>query len=120
MDDILTRGFIESPVFHKKWFDLGLTENDLLELEIELLDNPKLGAVMRGTGRLRKVRVPIDSGKSGGARVLYIDFEAYRSIFFVDVFDKNEKENLSQEERNNIRARIPKFEKELFERIKYE
>ena len=37
----IVRGFIESPRFHKRWFDLGFTEDDLLELQLYLLDNPK-------------------------------------------------------------------------------
>ncbi len=112
----IKRCFVESPNFTKKWTAFGLNDSDLLKLEMELLNNPKTGAVMQGTGGLRKCRISInaDSGKSGGARVLYIDFEIHETILFVDVFSKNEKENLSKEERNIIKKTIPILEQELF------
>jgi hypothetical protein len=42
-------------------------------------------------------------GKSGGIRVLYIDVPHTQTICMVDLFPKDEKENLSQAERNNIK-----------------
>ena len=115
-EEEIRRKFIESPVFTKKWFDLGLTDSELLALEILLLQDPKRGIVMQGTGRLRKYRIAVDdnSGKSGGARVLYIDFEVHETILLVDLFEKKEKENLTKEERNIIKKAIPLLEKELF------
>ncbi len=116
MKEEISRKFIESPVFTRKWFALGLTDAELLALEIELLKDPKCGDVMQGTGRLRKYRIAVkeNAGKSGGARVLYIDFEVHKSIFLVDIFEKKEKENLTKEERNKIKKAIPILEKELF------
>ena len=113
--DFLSRGFIESPVFTEKWRREGLSEDDLLILQLALLQNPKAGDVMKGTGRLRKIRFATGSrGKSAGIRVLYIDFELHGRIYLVDFFSKNEKENLSAEERAIIRKRIPEIEQELF------
>ncbi len=31
----IVRGFIESPRFHRRWFELGFSEKDLLELQLE-------------------------------------------------------------------------------------
>ena len=110
-----SRGFIESPQFTQKWFRYGLTDEQLLILQIQLLDNPKTGPVMRGTGRLRKVRFAFDyRGKSGSARVLYIDFEEHRMVFLVDFFAKEEKDNLTRAERSIIRKRIPEIAMALF------
>ena len=67
----IIRGFIESPRFHRRWFDLGFTEDELLELQLNLLENPKMGSVIQGTGGLRKVRFAFRGrGKSGSVRVL--------------------------------------------------
>ena len=62
----IVRGFIEAPRFHRRWFELGFTEDDLLELQLLLLDNPKIGPVMKDTGGLRKMRFAFSHrGKSG-------------------------------------------------------
>lgn len=37
----MTRTFIEVPLFTKKWNELGLTDEDLRNLENTLLENPK-------------------------------------------------------------------------------
>ena len=111
----LLRGFIESPRFHKRWFYYGLTEDDLLQLQLHLLEDPKSGSVIPGTGRLRKLRFAFpDRGKSGSIRVLYIDYEQQERIFLLNVFSKNEQENLTQEQKNNIKKSLRHLEEELF------
>lgn len=111
----IIRGFIESPRFHKRWFELGFTEDDLLELQLVLLDNPKIGPVMKETGGLRKMRYAFEGrGKSGSVRVLYVDFEEHERILLLNLFAKNEKENLSKGERNQIKKAMKQLETELF------
>lgn len=111
----LIRGFIESPRFRRHWIDLGFTEDDLLNLQLMLLENPKRGSVMQGTGGLRRMRYAFEGrGKSGSVRVLYVDFEAHERILFLNVFAKDEKENLTKEERNQIRTAMKALEQELF------
>lgn len=46
----MTRTFIELPWFMTKWKSLGMDDTDLRRLQSELLSDPKVGAVMRGTG----------------------------------------------------------------------
>ena len=57
--DGLIRTFIEIPLFSKRWTEIGLDEDDLLDLQIMLLKNPESGPVMEGTGGIRKVRFPL-------------------------------------------------------------
>ena len=67
----MKRTFIEVPLFTKKWKELGLTDEDLRDLQNILLQNPKSGDVIQGTGGLRKIRIPMKGrGKSGGSRVI--------------------------------------------------
>ena len=69
----MKRTFIEVPLFTKKWKELGLTDEDLRDLQNILLQNPKSGDVIQGTGGLRKIRIPMKGrGKSGGSRVIYV------------------------------------------------
>ncbi|MER2057100.1 MAG: type II toxin-antitoxin system RelE/ParE family toxin, partial [Clostridia bacterium] len=96
----MTREFVTLPSFDVKWKSLGLDEDDKCRLEQELLENPKVGPVMKGTGGVRKMRFAFrDRGKSGSTRVIYVDFEVYEKIFFVDVYQKSDKDNLTKAER---------------------
>lgn len=52
-------------------------------------------------------------GKSGGIRVIYVDFEIYEKIYLLTAYTKNEKDNLSNEERNEIRKLITVLENQL-------
>ncbi len=110
----MIRSFVELPLFRSKWENLGLTESDLLRLQETLLADPKVGSVMRGTGGVRKMRFAFEHrGKSGSARVIYIDFEVYEKIYLLTAYTKNEKDNLTNEERNEIRRLIEVLEKQL-------
>lgn len=100
----MTREFVTLPSFDVKWKHLGLNEDDKSRLEQELLENPKIGPVMKGTGGVRKMRFAFqDRGKSGSTRVIYVDFEVYEKIFFVDVYQKSDKDNLTKAERNAMK-----------------
>jgi hypothetical protein len=109
----MVRTFYEMKHFTKKWQDLGFTDDELSQLQQVLLKNPKAGDVMKGTGGLRKVRFAFPgSGKSGSVRVCYIDIEGVLEIHLIDVFAKNEKENLSKAERNAIRIVVEQIKAE--------
>ena len=55
---------------------------------------------MQGTGGLRKLRLAIQNkGKSGGARVLYVDYVSYEKTFFINVYGKSEKVNITGKEK---------------------
>lgn len=112
----MTRTFIELPSFRSKWENLGLTDKDLLRLEESILTDPKVGAVMRGTGGVRKMRFAYEHrGKSGSIRVIYVDFEVYEKIYLITAYPKNEKDNLSDEERNELRRLIDILKRQLEE-----
>lgn len=93
---------------------MGLNEEDLLRLQIELLADPKAGDVMQGTGGVRKMRFAFEHrGKSGGVRVIYVDFEVYEKIYLLTAYTKNEKENLTKKERSEIKQLIEVLEQQL-------
>ena len=101
----MKRTFIEVPTFTRKWKELGLTDNNLRDLQKILLDNPKAGDVIQGTGGLRKIRIPLDNtGKRGGGRVIYVDIEYKETIYFINVYTKNEKDDLTEEEKKAFKA----------------
>ena len=103
----MKRTFIEVPLFTKKWHDLGLTDESLKRLQEELLNNPKAGDVIQGTGGIRKIRIPMsdkNKGKRGGARVVYIDIELKEIIYFINVYTKNEKDDLTEDEKKAFKT----------------
>ena len=58
-------------------------------------------------------------GKSGSARVCYIDVEGVLEIHLIDVFSKNEKENISKAERNAIKVIIEQIKSERLKAKRY-
>jgi hypothetical protein len=93
---------------------MNLTDDDLKRLQYELLANPQKGDLVQGTGGLRKIRFAFENrGKSGSLRVVYVDFAAYEKIFLITAYPKNEKDNLTDSERNNIRTLIRILEQSL-------
>lgn len=78
------------------------------------MENPKVGSVMQGTGGIRKMRFAFESrGKSGSSRVIYIDFEVHEKIFLITAYPKSEKDNLSKEERNELKQLVEILKNQL-------
>lgn len=103
----MIRTFIEVPMFTKKWHSLGLTDENLKDLQEELLKNSKAGDVIKGTGGLRKIRIPMENkgkGTRGGARVIYVDIELRETIYFVNVYAKDEKDDLTEAEKKAFKT----------------
>ena len=110
----MTRLFVELPSFRTEWKAMDLTDSDLRRLQEELLANPTVGAVMKGTGGVRKMRFSFEyRGKSGSIRVIYIDFEIREKLYLLTAYPKNEKDNLSKAERNELKKLVEILETEL-------
>lgn len=110
----MIRTFIQTSEFTKNWEKLGLQDDDLRRLELEILKNPQIGPVIQGTGKLRKMRFAFENrGKSGSIRVCYVDFVLSAVIYLITVYPKNEKDNLSKAERNAIKKMIEILEENL-------
>ena len=103
----MKREFIETPSFTKRWFALGFNDDDLAELQQFLIKNPNAGDMIVGTGGLRKLRFAFeDKGKSGSARVCYVDFATFEKNYLLQVFSKDEKPNLTAAEKNEVKRII--------------
>lgn len=110
----MNRTFVVLPWFQAQWKHMGLTEEDMRRLEMELLTNPKIGSVMPGTGKVRKMRFAFEHcGKSGSSRVIYVDFDVYEKIYLLDAYPKSEKDNLSKGERNELKKLVEILELQL-------
>lgn len=110
----VTRLFVELPSFRAEWKAMGLTDDDLLRLQQELLANPAVGSTIQSTGGVKKMRFAFEhGGKSGGVRVIYIDFIIYEKLYLLTAYPKSEKDNLSKAERNELKKLVDLLEQEL-------
>ncbi len=106
--------FISTNEFDREWERMGLSDEDRRRLENEIIENPKIGAVIRGTGGLRKMRFSFEGkGKSGSARVLHVDFVVFGQVYLITTYPKSEKENISDSEREMYRKVIEQTKKLL-------
>jgi len=77
-------------------------ERDRLILYLSM--NPAAGVVIPGTGGVRKLRWGLQGrGKRGGARIVYFYHNLDLPLFVLSVFVKNQRTDLSQDEKNRLR-----------------
>lgn len=81
-----------------------LDEDDEARLEQELLKNPHAGAVIAGTGGLRKYRFAIGNrGKRRSARIIYYRLGRRGRIYLIKVYTKADKSSLTPAEKNELK-----------------
>ncbi|MGB7291000.1 MAG: type II toxin-antitoxin system RelE/ParE family toxin [Thermodesulfobacteriota bacterium] len=81
---------------------------------ISLQENSKAGAVITGTGGVRKLRFAIEGkGKRGGVRVIYYYYNNRNPVLLFTVFGKNEKSDLTEKEKNTLYGVIQDIKKEM-------
>lgn len=104
--------FVRLPSFERGAEGL-LTEEDVRQLELELLRDPRAGVVVRDSGGVRKVRVATQGcGKSGSARVIYLYVEVRAKVYLLLVFAKNEQANLTPEQVRRVRQLVEHLKRE--------
>lgn len=112
----MTREFIMTPEFDKNWEAMGLTDDDLKNLQEEILLNPQVGKVIPGTSGLRKMRFAIRDGKRSGARVLYVDLVLAEEVYLITAYAKGDKEDISEDDKASIRKLIDQLKRSAKER----
>lgn len=112
----MERTIIQLPPF-SRYLDVliaegKLSKEDFEEFENFLIKNPQAGDVIPGLSGLRKARLKAaNKGKRGGFRVDYLDIPEYGKLYFLVLYPKNVKEDLSPDEQKII-ARLVKTLKE--------
>jgi hypothetical protein len=106
--------FVRLESFERDWRHLGLSDDDLRALEMQIIENPTGGPVVPGAGGLRKIRFSPPSwsrGKRGAARVGYYYLIAGGLVFLIVVYAKNEAADLSPQGKQEIQRLIARLRK---------
>ena len=88
---------------YRTFAEKHLPENERQNIIDFLAKNPKSGDIIQSTGSIRKLRWGKgDRGKSGGVRIIYYFHSDKLPLYLVTLFAKNERDNLSAQERNDL------------------
>jgi mRNA-degrading endonuclease RelE of RelBE toxin-antitoxin system len=98
--------FRETKVFSRQ-VDQAFSPEEYRALQLHLIARPDAGPVIPGTGGLRKLRWSAQGkGKRGGVRIIYFWLVAKERIYFLLLYAKNEKDDLSAEEKRLLRGLV--------------
>ncbi|NLF52214.1 MAG: transcriptional regulator [Leptolinea sp.] len=86
--------FIEATLFTKYVYEY-LTEEEYTGLQVFLANHPEMGALVPGSGGVRKIHWSIKGkGKRGGVRVIYYFKKSEKEIWLLTIYQKNEIESI--------------------------
>jgi hypothetical protein len=86
--------FVETKLFTRLVREY-LSDDEYAELQQALLANPKAGAIIPGSGGVRKLRWGVAGrGKRGGIRVIYFLRTLQGQIWMLTLYPKNVAENV--------------------------
>ena len=100
--------FVELPAFERYRPDY-LDDENFRDLQHSLMKNPEAGAVIEGTGGLRKVRHADprrSKGKRGGLRVIYYWWDGKNQFWLFTLYDKDEMDDLSHKQRAALKTML--------------
>lgn len=87
--------FVETKLFTRLVREY-LSDDEYSRLQQALLTDPEAGAVIRGSGGVRKLRWGVAGrGKRGGIRVIYFLRTRQGQIWMLTLYAKNVAENIS-------------------------
>lgn len=108
----MTRKFVYTMPFRKCWAAMGLSDEDLEELEKVLLKNPHVGEVIQDTGGARKMRIQLEGrGSRGGGRVIYIHVFEKEQLYLLFAYPKNVQDDLTPDQKKAVRKIVEDIKK---------
>lgn len=88
--------FVETSLFTAQ-LARYLSDDEYRELQAHLMDRPDAGALIRGSGGIRKARWGAGGrGKSGGVRVIYYWASAAAQIYLLTIYGKSEQADIDK------------------------
>ena len=90
--------FIKTPIFTKAVQSL-LEDDEYKSLQVALLLRPEQGAIIQGSGGLRKIRwASKGKGKRGGLRVIYYWDPENEVFYMLLIYSKSKKDDLTPDQ----------------------
>jgi len=94
---------IETPIFTRKIHSI-LSDEEYRLLQIQLINKPDSGKIIRGSGGLRKLRWSAGGhGKRGGIRVIYYWFVPQDTLLLLFAYSKSEQDELTPEQLKQLK-----------------
>ena len=94
---------VETSVFTRRVQTL-LSDDEYHKLQVALAHRPQAGAIIPGSGGLRKIRWGVsDRGKRGGVRVIYYWAVKQERLLMFMLYAKNERTDLTAEQLSVLR-----------------
>lgn len=88
---------------------LLLSDEEYRQVQLALVARPTAGAVIAGTGGLRKLRSGATGrGKRGGLRLIYYWHQRSGRLLLLLAYAKNERDDLTGEQKALLRAIVEK------------
>jgi hypothetical protein len=100
--------FVELPAFERNRAEY-LDDDGFRALQAALMADALAGDVIEGAGGLRKLRFADQrrrKGRRGGLRVIYFWWEAGAQFWLFTLFDKDEANDLTPQQRRALKAMI--------------
>ncbi len=100
--------FIEAPAFTRN-VSAYLADDEFLQLQMRLAENPETGDLMPGMGGFRKLRwadSKRSKGRRGGLRIIYYYFPADEQIWLMTIYSKNEASDLAPRQKKSLKVAL--------------
>jgi hypothetical protein len=97
---------VESPIFQRLW-PRYWDEDERAEFASFIALNPDAGAVIRGSGGVRKLRWAREgTGKSAGVRIVYLTRNELGEVYLLTLYAKSESSSISAATLKEIRRAL--------------
>lgn len=97
-----------TPTFESDAEAAGLSDEEIQEIVVTIAADPLAGALMVGTGGVRKLRHGAHGkGKSGGVRSIHYFGGGDIPVFLLALYRKGDRDNLSPRERAYLAKVLP-------------
>ena len=94
---------IETSIFTRQVREL-LSDEEYRDLQIALVNRPNAGAMIIGSGGLRKIRwATKGKGKRGGSRVIYYWAIAQDQLLMLFIYSKNQRDDLTSSQLKTLK-----------------
>jgi len=103
--------FVETRLFTSRILD-AMSDDEYAGLQNHLSVHPDAGAIIPGAGGVRKIRwAGSGRGKRGGSRLIYY-WDFCDTILMLYVYQKNERENLTERQKQIMRQIAEEYKHE--------